>query len=206
MIIGIKKVVDRYAKETIPPQTAQTESGTTIISNEEEVEQTEAEKEASDIADAVLADDPFLQDLAAKKSEESKEDTGPTETPVPTATPAPTPSPTPTPTPEPTLTPTPSPTPTPTPEAEKKEEVTKQASTTQEVIVEAISDTEFEVSLDGGRSQDIVMKAGSIRVFKSDKNIELELEDAGAVKVTYNGEDQGSLGDSGKSVDLKFPK
>ena len=134
-----------------------------------------------------MADDPTLQNLIAKKKPKSTEE-APTPTAAPTA--APTPKPTPTPTPE----TSPSPTPTPV------------AIHAHEVIVEALADVDFEAQLDDQRSKDYELKTGEVRVFKANRSIELEIEDAGAVNLSYNGKDQGSPGQSGKSVDVKFPK
>lgn len=213
LIIGIKSVVDKYAKEAIPPQTAQTESGTPIITNDPiEAEKLEAEAKAQAIADAVLADDPALQGLMAKKTEGTAAPSiAPTVIPTVAPTARPTPVPTAVPTPSPTPAPTPSPIPSPAPKPTAAPTAVPVASAapvvkSHEVIVEANEKVEFEVSLDGSRSKDVELQPQQIRVYRANKSIKLEIEDAGAVSITHNGRDLGKVGESGKSIDLKFPK
>jgi len=75
-----------------------------------------------------------------------------------------------------------------------------------EVILEALDNLEVTFRMDGGAWQRVSLKPEEIRTIKSNKSLDIKINDGGAVNVIYNGRDKGVPGDLGKSISLRYPK
>lgn len=204
VVLGLKKVIDRYSKETVLPTTAQTESGTVLLdaSESDQPEAKTAELESPDLTDEKSTstgenntNDENTLAVKATPTPIPTATTTPSPTPAPTAIPTPSPSPTPSPTPAPTATPSPSPTPA----------AKAPAKNPQQVIVEAMDNVTLDIRIDSEGSKEIKMLPGSIYTINADQSVSLKVSDGGLVNISVNGKDRGIAGDLGKSAQLKFP-
>lgn len=206
LIFGIKKVVDRYAQESVVPSAEQVKNLSGAPINPEPTtkpaDEEKDKKEADAKADAAADAKDEKEAAEAPKVTEA-----PTSTPTPTAIPSPTPTatPSPTPTPTPTATPSPTPTATPTPKPSSTPSPTPAAARPQEVIIEALDQVEVTIRVDGGSSTKIKLKPESIHTIKAKKDVQLEISDGGLVNIIHNGNDRGNPGTLGKPAKVSFP-
>lgn len=187
LVVGIKKVVDRYSQETVLPTTVATESGTQIL----------APSKDDDGEDSVTATD----DVEATSAAESETPAAVANA-VPTAAPVAVPSlaPTAPPAVAPTVAPAAKPTPAPTKAAEAV------AATSQQVVIEALDKVAVSIRVDGQKAAKMSLAPGSVHTINAAKTVELEVADGGLVNVIVNGKDIGSAGDLGSPATLKFPR
>lgn len=75
----------------------------------------------------------------------------------------------------------------------------------QEIIIEALDNTQFTFKIDDKDKKSISLKATEIHVIKANFSIDLNLVDGGAVNLIHNGKRKGVPGDLGRAISLKFP-
>lgn len=73
-----------------------------------------------------------------------------------------------------------------------------------DVVIEATGKCWTKVTIDEGNVKEETLNAGDMRSYHGDNKIVIRFGNAGAVKVTVNGESIGSLGDNGKVVTREF--
>lgn len=180
LIIGVKNVVDKYAQETVLPDSVKTESGSVVLDNSSESEES---------TETTNSDDSNSGESLTEEVSEPEI----TKAPEPTATPDPT-------------TP-PEPTEAPIKEEVKPTEAPKAPPKTQQmsILVEALDKVELEVQIEGESNKDIVLEPGSVYEIKTDKKVSLEISDGGLVNLIFNGRDRGIAGDLGQPAKVNFP-
>jgi len=183
LIVGVKYLVDKYAKERNSPPVVQTGAGEPIVSGNQQ----------ADITPSPAPTEPTPIESTAPVPLVSV-------TPTPTVTLAPSP------TTKPSVTPTPTPLPKPTTvTASLTPAAPPSPKRSEEIIVEALDKVEIEVTLDGTPSKKITLASGSVQTFKVSKQIEIQISDGGLVNIIRNGQDIGSAGDLGRKAKVKFP-
>ncbi len=87
-----------------------------------------------------------------------------------------------------------------------KQEVVSQneENSQQELIIEALDNTRIQMILDNGKKSSLNLKASDVHIIKAQSNIQLILNDGGAVSIIHNGQNRGVPGDLGKSLTLNF--
>ncbi|MCB0413840.1 MAG: helix-turn-helix domain-containing protein [Bdellovibrionales bacterium] len=75
----------------------------------------------------------------------------------------------------------------------------------QEVIVEALDFVALYYRIDGGDLKSIDLRPDQLFTIKAHKSIAVDVSDAGAINVIYNGKDKGVAGNIGQEKKLKFP-
>jgi cytoskeleton protein RodZ len=207
LILVIKKKMESYESESA----AATVSTTTTLlqgspSPTPTASPTPSDASAPDSSVATVATAASTPAATATPSQTPTPSPTPKATPVaivaaPTATPKPTPSPTPKPTPAPTTTTTTlaSSTPKPSPSPSIN------GGRSQEVLLEALDNTDVDAQVDGEPSKKIHLDANQIHEFKAKHKVVLKLSDGGAVNITVNGKDRGVPGDLGKPKKVEFP-
>ena len=75
----------------------------------------------------------------------------------------------------------------------------------QEIIIEALDNTQFSFKIDNNDRVKVSLKAAEIHVIKANSNVVLNLADGGAVSLIHNGRRKGVPGDLGRSIKLRFP-
>ncbi len=73
-----------------------------------------------------------------------------------------------------------------------------------ELIVEATSDVEVQYSTLSGKVEVVKLKADQIHTFKSKQGLKVSISDAGAVNLILNGRDIGTPGGKGKQIKLSY--
>ncbi len=76
----------------------------------------------------------------------------------------------------------------------------------QELIVEALDNTQLKFSIDKQNEIRVTLKASEIHVIKAARTIKITLADGGAVSIIHNGKQRGVPGDLGHTLTLNFPK
>ncbi|MCB0355402.1 MAG: helix-turn-helix domain-containing protein [Bdellovibrionales bacterium] len=81
----------------------------------------------------------------------------------------------------------------------------KIALSPQELIIEALDNTQFSFIIDNKDNFKISLKPTEVHIIKANSSIVLNLSDGGAVSLTHNGQRRGVPGDLGRSMKLNFP-
>jgi cytoskeleton protein RodZ len=232
LIIGIKKVVDKYAHERavenvvavlptaspLPSPAASDANGALAVApGAPEAGGTNVTEEGGDddTEAATPKDATVVKDAAAPAV---------TATPIsspPAALAAPSPSPSAVlkvadiaakktdagPAPKPSATPSPKPSAKPTEVAKAADATTAPTKVykTQEVIVEALDTVDITIQIDNDPAKTVKLTPESIHTIKAKSQIDLEIADGGMVNLIYNGHERGVPGVLGKPVKIKFP-
>ncbi len=88
---------------------------------------------------------------------------------------------------------------------EETTETTPPVKTAMEVIIEALDSVEIDYRIDGGELKYTRLKPDQTIILKASQKLAIDLSNAGAVNVTYNGSDRGVPGDIGQSIKLTYP-
>lgn len=73
-----------------------------------------------------------------------------------------------------------------------------------EIILEALDKVEIKFNVHG-EPRKLSLGPTQVHTIHSDEPIVLDVSDAGAVNVIVNGRDRGTLGELGKSAQVKIP-
>ncbi len=74
-----------------------------------------------------------------------------------------------------------------------------------EVILQALKETRVQVRLDDGPSSEEVLEPGGRRFLRAKKKVKLQIENAGGMRIFYNGKVYENLGNKGDVVHIDFP-
>lgn len=74
-----------------------------------------------------------------------------------------------------------------------------------EVILHALKETKVQVRLDDGPPSEEVLEQGGRRFLRAKERVRLKIENAGDVRIFYNGKAYENLGSKGDVVQIEFP-
>jgi len=74
------------------------------------------------------------------------------------------------------------------------------------LVLSATDTSWLSIEKDGGKNEEVILRAGESREWMSPTGFRLRIGNAGGVRITFNGTDMGVPGERGKALTLRLPE